>query len=191
MLITDAQLRDALDLPASRDQEVSDMRDAVVALWEGATRRLWERRVGYVETFRPRYNARTLILSLGPVESVATVETADADGSTFTALASTYYAAGGRSIRLLDGSGFSFWPGQVRVTYTGGFTAEPASGQAETPADIRRVLETQARFMLKRTSDAMIATRSQNFEGGAGVFEQADWHPIFAAVAKRHRRLAP
>ena len=70
----------------------------------------------------------------------------------------------------------------VEITYSGGYTETTA------PAEVVKALETQARFLSERLSDAKIIVKSQNFEGGGGVLEDAELHPFFKKTAKKHLR---
>lgn len=183
-MITISQMRSRMNLPPSKDGELETIRAEVIAAWETATGRLWERRVDHVEVIRPRHQAiDTILLELRPVEAVSKVEVRyDGDDWEET----TDYQVDEH--RLIHTAGY--WPDQVRVTYTGGYVATPGTGQATTPADVAMALHLQAHFVQIRMAPERIATKSQNFEGGQGVFEEATHHPYFAQLARAKRRLA-
>lgn len=183
-MISIGEIRSRLRLAPEKDGELETIRAEVIAAWETATGRLWDRRVGHVEVIRPAHEGiRSILLELRPVEAVTKVEVRyDGDDWEET----TDYQVDEH--RLIHISGY--WPDQVRVTYTGGYVANPGAGQAKTPADVAMALHLQAHFVFIRMAPERIATRSQNFEGGQGVFEEATHHPYFAQLARAKRRLA-
>lgn len=178
-MITIARLRDALALDPTRDAELSLIRSQVIGGWEELTKMLWDERADHEEIFEPRGSQHdTLLLSLQPVTAISTVEVREAFDSGWTTLADTaYMQIGRRQLRRIDGF---YWPELIRVTYDGGTDAADESIQA--------AMIIQARFMISRTDAGKIITKSQNFEGGAGVFESADWHPHFKALAELKKR---
>lgn len=156
----------------------------VVSLWERVTCRKWAREVGRVDVIEPK-GARPsgIQLRLWPVETITKVEVAcDMAGTggwteLLAADGGWVLAAPRTLVRIAR-----YWEPAVRVTYTAGYADDAA------PADVLAALTTQAKFMRVRMSTSLLGTRSQNFEGGAGVFEKADLHPFFEAQAKRYRR---
>ena len=167
------------------EPEAQERVDSAISLWERLTGRLWVRRASHVQTIRPRTNRlRTLLLELWPVETITSVETLDdSAGATWeTVTSSNYRLEGDRQLRYLAG----YWPSFVRVTYTGGYIGrnESVDGATVVPMDVRRALLTQIEFERARFASEKIAIRSQNFEGGAGVFETADVHPYTARLAR-------
>ncbi len=166
--------------------------DAIVAVWERETGGLWDRRVGLVEVRSPFHENGTRIwLRLGPVETLTEVAESQ-DGAEFTALESTSYALQGRLLRRLSGT---FAP-YVRITYTGGYVetppavVPPAVAQHQTPHDIVQALVLQLQFARTRLSPDKLAVSSLAIESGQTTFLAADFHPVFLAAVKRHRRLA-
>ena len=185
-MISISQLRDALKLAPELDHEIEARRDVVVALWESATQRLWNRRVDHVEIIRPRHDRLdTLLLELWPIESVTKVETRRLWETDWTELTSGWKLTGERELTRVS----AYWECEVRVTYTGGYTENPGIGQTKTPAEIAAVLLVHAQFMQVRLAPERIAIKSQNFEGGSGVYEDADLHPLFKRLASARRRL--
>lgn len=189
-LITVPQIRKLMQTPPEDDELLQDDRDAVVALWEDRTCRLWERRAGYeYHTQAMGFRTNILWLPLWPVESIASVDWIDALGATDTIDAGNYHLRGDNQLVHENGPWAQF--PEIVVTLTGGYTYGATAGQAETPAFVRKALLLQLQFEKARFQGERVITRSQNFEGGSGVFEKADLHPYFASQAKRHRVKRP
>ena len=189
-MISLSDLRARLGMPAGDGGDLAAIRADVVAEFERETKRLWERRANYVETFRLRPSTRTFVLlELWPVETLTKVEESQ-DGGTWTELvAATPEYVLARDNRLERvGCYFAPW---VRVTYTGGYVAAPTGQQKQTPSDIREALLVQANFKhIRNRPGALLATQSQNFEAGAGELLKGDCHPTFTAcVAQRKRKV--
>lgn len=181
-MISYSRLRRELNHPMDRDDELAWIRSEVVQLWERATGRLWIRNATRVDDFlqTDEAGARTLLLRLWPVQSIATVQvkTSESDVDWTTLVSTDWRIEGRRELRRIQ----RYWECLVRVTYSGGYLDD------EAPPDILRALVVQARFMRDRFG-AKLTVRSENFEGGGGVFETADMHPYFDATAQRYRRL--
>lgn len=181
------ELRAELKLPPKEDAKLVGLLDEVVELWEQRTGRLWLRREDYVQVLVPQTDAsRTLSLALWPVEEVTKVEELDQYvTSEWEELDSAYYRV--MFGNVLEKRGFdTAWKPTVRVTYTGGYAA--VGSTYATPGDVKRALITQIKFMLGRLSDSNLLIKSQNFEGGSGVFEEAALHPMFERVARQKAR---
>ena len=191
-MISIQKLRDYLKLEAGRDSDLEGIRDDVIALFEGEARQLWNKRTNYVEELRPDIGAgafpfsasrvRTLVLSLGPISSISKVEEKGLfENDSYSTIDPTTYVQFRE--RGLERLGF-YWSPFVRVTYTGGYDETTA------PADVQYALLVQSRFRMARTADdAKLITKSQNFEGGGGVYMDADFHPIFASTVARYKRV--
>lgn len=188
-MITISKLRDRLKLPMEQDGTLKDILDALVARWEQETERLWARRASYVQRFRIDESKRIsdLFLELWPIETITKVEEKTVAASTWTELSAEQYSLLDPNRNRLERIG-SYWAPMVRVTYTGGYVAEPTGQQVKTPADISEALLIQGEFALIRNGPSMLAKSSENFEGGAGVFLKPDLHPTFAALAAAKRR---
>jgi len=189
-VITVEHLRAALKLAPKDDEKLESLISEVVDLWETSTGRLWAYRENHMQLLVPQTEqSHVLFLELWPVQSVSLVEenSQSSVGEWETLETSDYSVQNGNVLMKLKASSFEgatgqWWDHAVRVTYTGGYTS------ATTPGDVRRALETQIRFMLSRFADDKIITKSQNFEGGQGVFEDAYLHPMFKALARRRAR---
>lgn len=186
-MIPISKLRERLKLPADQDSQYADIKASVVSLWEEETKRLWDRRVGYVEVLRvPPCTRKVLFLGLWPIEVVTKVEERTVDTADWTEIPSTDWLQT-RENRL-ERLG-AFWLPVVRVTYTGGYVAaDPTVGQTKTPADVAEALLVQADFQLRRNRGQHMELRSQNFEGGAGVYETGTLHPFFKRLAAQKVR---
>lgn len=182
-MLSVSQLREKLGGGADLEPFLSDLRNAVVALWEQHTGRLWESREDYVEVIEPDTDRSRLIqLALWPVSELTKVE-GRADGETTWTENSLddYLLLNARLLRNVVG----YHEPLVRVTYTGGYTPD---GETACPRDVRMALLTQAEFMVARTSGNLLLLRSQNFQGGAGVYEEAHLHPTFKLLAQAYHR---
>lgn len=166
-------------LPADRDAELPGLVAEITAEWERETGRPWAYRDEYEEIIRPRTERYTKVfLQLLPVEEIEKVEVRSRAGEAWVELVDgTDFELVGR--RVLERVG-DYWPGQVRVTYSGGYK--------EAPADIQNAFIVQAKFKLARFSDGKVVVKSQNFEGGGGVLETADLAPLFKEAARKHAR---
>lgn len=181
-----ADLRSRLDVPVADQARLSALRDAVVAQWEAATARPWQRAVDVVELHRcPTLRVRSVYLQRLPVESVSKVEEV-LSGNEWNELdAEAWWFDGRRVVEKIN----SFWHRLVRVTYTGGVVATPADEtQFATPADIREALLVQAVFLSKRNDSTRIALRSEGLEKAQTSFITSESHPLFAAAVRQHRR---
>lgn len=175
-MITIQRLRKAINLPAERDEDLSFIKQAVISLWEEKTAMLWNLRTARVEIHRHRISPRprNLLLELQPATTITKVEErSTASGASWSTLTSSNYMLFGR--RQLEKLG-SPWGEIVRVTYDGGV--------AEADNDVQKALIVQAQFMIARFDDSKIAVSAQNFRGGAGTLEDADFHPFFKAMAE-------
>lgn len=186
-MIALSDIRSVLELPAEKDHEAIDARDDVVELWETVTDGLWLRRVDLVETIRRKAVSQYMVFTkLRPIESVSKVEVRDRGGD-WEELAATDYevlAVDGRIDRVIG-----CWGEIVRVTYTGGFTDDPQTGQAKTPQDIKRALLAQALFMQQRLEPSQIGVSSKAVEKSTTTYSRGDMHPLFEDASIRHRRL--
>ncbi len=188
-MISYGLLRDRIGLGTADDGQLKAIADALIGVFETQTNRLWARRAGYVEYFRPDTTKRidTLFLSLWPVEAVTKVEEKCRYNTTWTELTTSQYLPPDPDRNRLERVG-SYWNEQVRVTYTGGYVYSPTVGQYGTPAEIHEAMLIQAAYIRSRTGNDKLVLSSQNFMGGAGVFLAADFHPIFKAIAEAKRR---
>lgn len=177
-MISLSKLRAELRLPVTDEEALADLRTAVIDQWEEATGRPWAAREDYVETFCTPGDASVLFLGLTPVTAMVKVEERDLDDSTWEELDATDYVADGHRLERLG----AYWARRVRVTYDGGYT------ETTCPGDIRAALAVQAKFMLARHANGMVAIKSNTGEGGSGVYEDADVHPYFRRVAMGRRR---
>lgn len=178
-MIPITELRDALKLAPDQDGTLAAIRLQVIALWEEHSGLLWDKRVDHEQTIRNRCELRTVFLELIPVEQIFLVEVRSESDTDWTELeADDYLLVGARRLRRLGAD----WPEFVRVTYDG--------GSENAPADVKQALVLQAQFMSVRTAQGTIAVKSQNFEGGGGVLEEATMHPFFKALVELKARRA-
>jgi len=190
-MISIAILRERLALPTEDDGKARDILSGIISLWETETKRLWNRRAGFVETLRINTSKKisTIFLKLWPIEAVTKVEERSLSDAAWTELAATDYLVPDLERNRLERIGCR-WAPLVRITYTGGYTAGATVGQYETPQDVVEALLLQAQFTRERNVPGRVITQSQNFEGGAGVFLRPDLHPLFAEqVLQRARRV--
>lgn len=174
-MITLARLRQVLATPPEKDPEVELIRLQVLAQWDTLTKRSWAFQAGRVEKVYPE--GCSLYLSKFPI-TVITLVRERAKGSTTWSTVTKYEQIGKNELENLGGN----WNEVVEVTYSAGYT------DVTVPADIRQALEIQARFLTERTSDGKLIVRSQNFEGGGGVYEDAFYHPYFKKTAEHNIR---
>ena len=183
-MISLSKLRAALH-PAD-DDLLPVLQASVIELWETQTKRRWQRQTVTEQFRQPAGRVRSLFLEITPVISITSVQVkTDLNTDWEDADAEDYEVLNGNHLRRnipqrALASSSSFWPSFVQVTYEGGYDED------STPADIEQVLLLQARFMTARNADGNIILRSQNFEGGAGVFERNTFHPLFDLLAKKH-----
>lgn len=178
-MISISRMREELGLPPTQDPEVKRLRNMVIALWEETTKRPWNAETGRVEFITPRVDTmHTVLLDLVPATSITQVRVRSHGKSTTWSIldTDTYLLIGGRRLRRLD----AFWPDFVEVTYDGGVS--------EADEDIQQALALQARFIKERVGNEKLITKSQNFEGGGGVFEEAFLHPTFKSLAELKKR---
>lgn len=192
-MISISKLREKLGISTAEDGDLRDILDGMVGLWEEETKRLWSRRAGYVENIRIDTSKRmyTLFLKLWPIETITKVEERALTSTTWTELTADQYLLVDPTRNRLERIGCS-WPAMVRVTYTGGYVADPAAGadpaQNKTPLEIQDAMILQEKFKRERNVPGRIMTQSQNFEGGAGVFLRPDLHPLYAELVSHKKR---
>lgn len=164
------------------------LRERVIAMWEAATDRPWNRRVDYVQRFLPPHDqVSTLFLALEPIETVTLVEEKSRSSAEWTTIDPTSYdVAGNRELAKYSG----FWLAQVRVKYTGGYTEAPSGPtQLKTPDDVAGALIVQAGFLVQRMSNEKLIVASTSFEAGSTQYLDASQHPHFKEMVKRYRRV--
>ncbi len=179
-MITVPELRAELRPATNEDDTLAGIREQVVAMWEHETCALWDAREGHVMTLEVHRSARTVDLPAMGVSEIDKVETRSAliDDEWVELDESDYMRVGARGLRRLGGE----WGEGTLVRVTADV------GMAQAPADIRKALLVQARFLRERLRDGMVAARSQAFEQGSTNYETADLHPLFLRAAMRHRR---
>jgi len=174
-------LRDRLRLPPDQDASLVSIRDQVIGLFESKTGARWKFEEDHVETLYPDHDRLTLLrVELRPIVELTKVEEMDLfPGATFEEqdLAGVL-VIGDRQLRKLSG----FWRRVVRLTYDGGWT------DATCPAEVREALLLQAAFQQERHSDQKLAVSSTNFEGGSGVYLDAEMHPVFRRCCEARAR---
>lgn len=172
------EFRSRVGFAAGSDSRVESLRSMVIALWEAETGLLWNKRTAHVEVVHNWRKARTIFLQLTPVTSITKVEERTSSVSDdWEEITTTGYwmLLSSRKVRYLRST---VWPEFVRFTYDGG--SDDVSG------DIKESLVAQAKFLRNRLGDDKIVVRSQNFEGGSGVLERADLHPMFREMVRLH-----
>lgn len=182
-MISATRLRDAI--PGIGSGDVSAARAQVIAQWEALAFGKWAWAENHVEVVEPFDDyAKTLHLELRPVDTIITVKErsiqAIDDWADITALDASVYAprADGRLIRRQGD-----WLDEVEVTYTGGYPDD------EAPADILEALILQARYNQERHQGEKLVTSQTAAKDATVSFLRADYHPLFMATAKRHRRV--
>lgn len=182
-------LRARLGLDPSRDDQLTRLRDDVVALWESRTNRLWTERTDHVQAYRlgEKYERKgPLRLELIPATSVSKVEEWE-DGESADELAADEYAVvESRSlvkVARVTARYPSLWLPNVQVTYSGGLAV------ADVPDDIKEALAIQVQYILNRHSgERSILSGITGPGGGVQFMVSADVHPHFKAQALLHRR---
>jgi hypothetical protein len=191
-VISISALRAALGDPAL-ESRLAGLRDAVVEQWESATGRPWRAETDRVEIHEPEHHRTSkLWLRLAPVQSVTLVEVShhgidwvETDAWALTAPATLRRIAG-------------YWAPMVRVTYSGGYTADdgsptpspsPSPAFPPPPADVVEALLTQARFLIQRNAGINLTVAAQAFQGASVTYHPADRHPLFTAAVRRRRRV--
>lgn len=191
-MISLSALRRALGLTTEDDAlDLESIKSSIVEAWEELTKRKWDRRVDYVETFRQASDrVATLWPSLLPIESISKVEVRTYETSTDweTLDASEYEIVGEaekvQGIRRVTRP----WPVFARVTFTGGYTATPSVGQFKTPFLVAEAMLIQARFIRQRTSGENLIVTQRAVGKASSTLEEATFHPYFAKVACDKRR---
>ncbi len=196
-MIKTTTLRSELGVIKGRANEdtLPRLRNAVIALWESRTNRLWSARTGRTMEFRVTHplTERALFLDLYPVSAVTSVEqrfapqirqgswTSGASDDDWETVDADNYFLREDTGQLERFNGH--WDGLVRVTWDGGYADD------EAPADIIESLILQAQFMVARWDPSKIAITSQGFEGGSTSFITGDVHPMFKKLSRHYRRL--
>ena len=176
-----SDLRERLRLPPDQDAALGPIRDHVVGLFEAKTGAKWSFAEDHVETIFPDFERLQLLrVERRPLLTLTKVEEMDLEvGAAFEEQdLSGYLVIGDRQIRKLSG----FWRRAVRLTYDAGWTEQTC------PAEVREALLLQARFQQDRHGDGLLAVSSQNFEGGGGVFLDAEVHPVFRRCCEARAR---
>ncbi len=198
-----SRVREAL---APTDKESDDqlqfLRDTVVALWESATRRLWDRRTDHVQEINldERYLQRKRFIypELYPVETIAVREFDDDEDVSLEPdlVAGTDYVlrATKGEIKRLTRPVFGVtlnrdanWKENVRLTITGGF----GEGGAAVPADVTKALMVQLTFMQQRLTADLVHLSSQSIAApgaanpAAQFLQPAHWQPFFRQTVNR------
>lgn len=155
--------------------------DTAIAMWESATRRLWNYRAGYVQTFTLlellERRRRRLWLDLAPLSAVTASEWCLANGpTTALAIAATDYAFDANTREVIRVR-CSPWAEVTQFTMTGGYTVDTC------PAHIKRALVIQTAYMSARTTGPALIANSQAFEKGSTSYMTADLHPLFRELA--------
>lgn len=181
-MITIPKLRELTGIGGSMEAQLPALRDLVVSMWELETGLLWDLRVGHVEVVEPDTDRiQTIFLSLRPATTITKVrENALEEGAEWEDVeVAKYMLIGDRRLRRLS----DWWGPLVEVTYTGGVE--------EATEEIQKALATQARFLLDRLSgDRIVSRQLAVAQAGTAQYEQADLHPFFKALARRHARTA-
>jgi len=190
-MISIAKLRGRLQIPSDQDGEARDILDGLVQLWETKTKRLWTRRVNWVEQFRIDETKRisTLFLQLWPIETIASVEEKGILDTDWTLLDTTQWV--NMRANRIERIG-AIWQPMVRITYTGGYVSDPdpnaTPAQNKTPFDIQEALILQAQFIRTRTTPDRIAIKSTRARTSGSEYENQDYHPTFAAMVLEKMR---
>lgn len=176
-----ALARDALGLKAEDDKKVRRAVDAVIALWESRTNRLWNLRTGFVHEIRPDKFSKTVWVPLYPITSIVAEQRQQSDDTFETLDAGDFHTVTERGRVTLASSE---WLDIVKFTITGGHDID----NVPAPADVIDAMLTQLAFTVNRNVGDKIAQSSQGFEGGSSSFLSPDMHPTFKATARAHRR---
>ena len=183
-MISATELRQYVDLSVDAEVDMDAEIAASISQFEDLSGRKWNRRVGHTQVFAPPEFSRILLLELFPIETLTKVEERDASsGSVWETLDVTAYEIILRNqLERLDDN----WRQRVRVTYTGGYVAKPASGssQQETPAHWKKVLALQIKFSRERNTGDKITAQGAQFQGGSVTFEKNNYHPLFWSIAR-------
>ncbi len=185
-----ALVRDELGLDASQDAKTQRLTNAVIALFERRTNRLWNKRTAFVHEQTVPVHTKTIWVPLFPIETISIDHFDDADDpDTLAAGDITVLQRRGR-ISLISSSStqriISTFARNVVSTITGGHSV----GGDEAPDDVIEALLLQLKFALNRHSGDKISQSAQGFEGGSTTFIGADLHPHFKSAAKSYRRYA-
>ncbi|MEE8164384.1 MAG: hypothetical protein V3T64_02340, partial [Myxococcota bacterium] len=183
-------VRDELGLDANEDKKTQRLTNAVIALFERRTNRLWNKRTGFVHEQTVDIHTKTIWVPLFPIETISIVHFDDADDPDTIAATDIVVLKRRGRISLIASSStqriISSFARNVTSTITGGHSV----GGDEAPEDVIEALLLQLKFALTRHSNDKIAQSTQGFEGGSTTFLGADLHPHFKSVVKSHRRFA-
>ena len=187
-MITQQYVRERIKNVPQNGSIILEMIAEVEDLWESMTRRLWNFRTNYVQTWRlPNLLDRrgtSLRLDLTPVQSVTIQQWWPGNqAGAVTLVSGTDYdlvdADSGRIVKLNDLG----WSSVVQATVTGGYTSDTC------PSDVKRALLTQLHFMMRRFDEQNIALSSQSYEKGQTNLMTADLHPFFKELADQRSRV--
>ena len=176
-MITSSEVRSSVELNPAKDEVVTDLRLAVIALWERLTCLLWDARTDYVEIVTPNGTEDTMIWLQLQNPSIPTLIEELIDGTWTTVASTDYYLIRTRLTRKTG-----FWASHVRVTYSGGYSATTC------PADIKRALIVQAGFMYQRLADDKLIIKAVSLNNKTGLYEDADYHPYFRQTVAKYMR---
>ena len=188
-MISLKELRTRLALTPDKDDQLKILLPNVISLWEARTNRLWNKRTDHEEEFQldEDYQRKApIFLDLTPILSITKIEVwDDGDDASPTELDTDDYKLLVKRGKLTRIPQTTYWPRNVRVTYTGGYDS------TTSPGDVRETLAIQAQYILHRhAGEKSVASGIQGPSGGVTFLVSADVHPHFkqqAILYRRHR----
>lgn len=184
-MISMAKFREALGSVPSQESQLVALRDAVVSMWERATRMRWRSVTDYRELFRfpSEDRPRVVFVHVMPATSVNVWEwdvgETESDRVAVAASDLDVEPKSGRVERRVE------WFSERVLTLTSGGYADD-----ECDADVRQAIVEQAKFMRARFDKSITHLSQQAFESGSTTFASGALHPMFAEMARYCRRHA-
>lgn len=181
-MISIQELRDITGTPVEDEASLPLLKSVVVAQWESETGIKWSYAANHEMIFDVgRDPTRSVFIPAMNVTSVASVAERDLSvGSVFETVPTTdWIKIGDRQLRRLGGAE---WSGLVKVVATVGYV--------DAPADIRRALGIQAKFLRERHVGPKFIEKYAQVQGaGSAGFLDADKHPAFDLAIRIHARI--
>lgn len=181
-----SEVRQRLVYSPEEEPWIKNALAAAIKLFEDRSKRLWNKRTGYVQTWRIGVSHREPILwlDLFPHVSITTLEERGANAlwSAADAVKTTDYVLDEDRGELERIAGQ--WSANVRATYDGGFddtTNRP-------PEDVRLAIVTQVVFWHHRLKPNLVHVDRTSQRGHSAQFFKAGAHPLLEETARNNIR---
>lgn len=175
------------DLPPVEDNKTLDLIAAVEDQWVQLTNRSFSTPEAIVETqLMEGYAPKNLYTRVKHVETLTSIRDRYINHRDY-GTDSAWVDVSVNDYELIDIVGGHIvrttgcWRTSVELTYVAGVA------DTSVPAAVKYALVTQVLHLRQRNANTLLTLKSQNFQGGKGVFHNADFHPIFTSTVKMYR----